>query len=317
MHPPALEGRRRCRQAPAPGVFRLARASASKPSTTRGETVCLGDGRSKIRALVRPEYALEVLEAQSEGGHRRAKLVRGVGDEGPLNVEQLLQSVCHFVDRRPEGSQLGWALPDRGPLRQHARAEGSDGGLNTGKGTCEEPASTVPTAAVIATMAAPNAASLIQSSATRASKAPPVGRRGERRRREMTLLNRQPRHIKRLDGHWQRNVEEIVIGVVGALLAGGSPRRCRGEYGLRRWIVRLLGRPRAGRQLGLPPRHDEDDGALGPSETGHEALSLGRASAIEGSADKEAERRSSSCSSVQSRRAGIGGEAETEWHLEV
>jgi len=116
---------------------RAGRVPSARAVDDPRETVDFGDRRGEVGALAWSESALEVLETQPQGGHRRPQLMGGVGNEGALRVEQLLQPVGHLVDRLPESPELGWAAPDRCPLGEQARAEGRNGRLDPGEGPRE------------------------------------------------------------------------------------------------------------------------------------------------------------------------------------
>ena len=74
----------------------------------RTQAVGLLDRSVELRQRNGGEATLQVLEAKSQRGQRRAQLVRGVGDERVLGGQQLIEPRSHRGDRVGQRAQLGW-----------------------------------------------------------------------------------------------------------------------------------------------------------------------------------------------------------------
>ena len=101
-------------------VERLAARQRQQPLDELAETLELRVDRLQVgpsggRVTVGSERGvLERLDPETEGGERRAELVRGVRDEGPLGPDQHLEPCGHVVERRRRGAA---ARVGRGPPR--------------------------------------------------------------------------------------------------------------------------------------------------------------------------------------------------------
>lgn len=94
------------------------------------EPVGFSEGRREIGLLFGVERVLEALETEAQRCKGSTELVRGVGKERPLSVDELLQTICHVIDSLTESGELGGAAPDRRPLRQAAGSDRGNGCLN-------------------------------------------------------------------------------------------------------------------------------------------------------------------------------------------
>ena len=56
---------------------------------------------------VRGRSLLQILEPEAQGSERSAQLVRGIGDEGPLRADELLEARGHGVELLGERTNLG------------------------------------------------------------------------------------------------------------------------------------------------------------------------------------------------------------------
>ena len=84
-----------------------------------GQPLALGLHRRDLLVAV-GQFEREEFDPQQQGGQRIAQLVRGVGDEGPLLLEHVLDVVGHLVERPGQPAQFGRAHGRRHPGLQPA-----------------------------------------------------------------------------------------------------------------------------------------------------------------------------------------------------
>ena len=115
-----------------------ASARSSRSSRTCGQALALGaDGGDLLVAL--GQFEREQFDAQQQRGERVAQLVRGVGDEGALLLQDVLDVVGHLVERPGQALEFRRPAGRRDPGLQASGRDVVGGGVEDAYGP-EHPA---------------------------------------------------------------------------------------------------------------------------------------------------------------------------------